>query len=125
MSVPNLAPFVHLCESASAWSGPQANVSAMDNPFQRPEESVAAVTLPDPRWLKAKRASIHTAADLAAFDADMTALTDDLGKRPGTSVGGAIGWTVAGFVVALLIMLLGWGLLEAGMAMWEWLSESE
>ena len=97
----------------------------MDNPFQKPEESAAPATLPDPRWLKAKRASIHTSADLTAFDADMTALTDDLSKRPGTSVGAAIGWTLAKIVVAGLVILIGVFLLGAGVSMWEWLSESE
>ena len=84
---------------------------------------VAAAPILDPEWLRAKRKAIHTEADLREFDEELGRLVDDLQARPGTGVGLALAWTAGGILVAVLVMLAGWGLLELGSSMWGWLNE--
>lgn len=86
-----------------------------------PSNDVAQV--PDPRWLQAKRRTIRTQADLDEFDAELGLLVDDLDAAPGASLPAALAWTALGVVAAILIILAGWGLSEAGAALWESLSE--
>ena len=86
-------------------------------------QDVEAAPIPDPEWLRAKRNAIYTEADLQEFDEELGRLVEDLDKRPGRTVPAALGWTVVAVLIAALVMLGGWGLMEMGSAMWEWLSE--
>ena len=88
-----------------------------------PGQDVEAAPIPEPEWLRAKRGAIHTEADLQEFDEELGRLVDDLSDKPGRTVPAALAWTAIGVLVAILVMLGGWGLMEMGSAMWEWLSE--
>ena len=88
-----------------------------------PGQDVEAAPIPDPEWLRAKRGAIHTEADLQEFDEELGRLVDDLSDKPGRTVPAALAWTAIGVLVTALVMLGGWGLMEMGSAMWEWLSE--
>jgi hypothetical protein len=96
-------------------------VKAMSTPSQG--RDVETAPIPDPEWLRAKRGAIHTEADLQEFDEELGRLVDDLADKPGGTVPAALGWTAGAVLVAALVMLGGWGLMEMGSAMWEWLSE--
>lgn len=86
-------------------------------------QDVETAPIPEPEWLRAKRNAIHTAADLREFDEELARLVEDLDERPGRTVPAALGWTAAAVLVAAVVMLGGWGLMELGSAMWGWLSE--
>ncbi len=102
-------------------SGPCSRVGDMSTPSTGQE--VTAAPIPDPEWLRAKRRSIHTDADLHQFDEELGRLVEDLHAKPGSGVGKALVWTAGGVMVTVLLLLAGWGLLEMGLSMWEWLSE--
>lgn len=95
----------------------------MSTPTPGQEAETAAAPIPDPEWLRAKRKAIHTDADLREFDEELGRLVDDLQARPGTGVGVALAWTAGGILIAVLLLFAGWGLLELGTTMWEWLNE--
>lgn len=92
----------------------------MSTPLTPPD---AAGPVPDPGWLRAKRAGIYTDAGLRDFREELDAVVDDLVTRPGSSVSVAIGWTVVAIVVALVITFVGIIVLDLGEAMWRSLRE--
>lgn len=89
----------------------------------RQDKGVSVAPVPDPEWLRAKRRTIHTEAQLREFGQELEHLVDHLDTQPGFTVPAAVGWTVGGILLAGLMVLSGWGLWEMGAAMMGWLNE--
>ncbi len=66
-----------------------------------------APNIPDPRWLRARRATLTTRAEVETFVSELTELDEDIKARPGSGVGQAVAFTLVGLAILALGVVIG------------------
>lgn len=74
--------------------------------------------VPDPRWLRARRATLSTPQEVESFASELTELGEDLTKRPGSGLATAVTMTVIALIILAVGLLAGWWVLGLAQSMW-------